>query len=137
MREIDWVWSKEDLRPCEKMVLLACTWLHCTVGHATIPRIAQLAEMSTRTVQRQLRTLEERGYVYWAPVIDRTPLAGLGGLGDGSRCQWCGQDFPLLVQHHLVSSSEGGTDERGNLVWLCPNCHALAHHDVLMVNPLE
>ncbi len=50
-------------------------------------------------------------------------------------CQLCGLPAPFtghdgqpyLEVHHIVSESEGGADEIGNVVALCPNCHRKMH----------
>lgn len=44
------------------------------------------------------------------------------------RCFVCGFDFLLvLVMHHITPVSEGGDNERSNLVIVCPTCHAIVH----------
>lgn len=43
-------------------------------------------------------------------------------------CAACQFGFaPILHQHHIRPSSEGGCNDKDNLVYLCPNCHALIH----------
>lgn len=44
-------------------------------------------------------------------------------------CYVHGQQFPQQTceQHHLTPRSSGGLDDLDNLVWLCANCHTLAH----------
>jgi len=46
----------------------------------------------------------------------------------GDRCEKCG--YPkthILVIHHKVRRSDGGTDDLTNLELICPNCHAEIH----------
>lgn len=50
----------------------------------------------------------------WAP-----PLELLRGE---TRMLW-----RMMHAHHVVPVAAGGADQAGNLVLLCPNCHALAH----------
>ena len=40
-----------------------------------------------------------------------------------------GQPFPQQTceQHHLTPRAAGGLDDKDNLIWLCANCHTLAH----------
>jgi len=46
----------------------------------------------------------------------------------GNRCYACGFSIhSILVVHHCVPISLGGTDEIENLVLVCPNCHTLIH----------
>jgi hypothetical protein len=53
-----------------------------------------------------------------------------GGL---CRCERCGFAPPralaarVLNLHHIVPVAAGGSDDEGNLVLLCANCHALTH----------
>ena len=42
-------------------------------------------------------------------------------------CANCGEKETYLEIHHIVPLSRGGTDNIGNLVPLCWNCHQLAH----------
>jgi 5-methylcytosine-specific restriction endonuclease McrA len=58
-------------------------------------------------------------------------LDSLGKL----ECEVCGWrlvgargDFYGLEAHHIRPLSHGGQDEADNLVVLCPNHHAMAHH---------
>lgn len=46
-------------------------------------------------------------------------------------CAVCGLDDPrVLIVHHKVPLSQGGTSERDNLKTLCRNCHAMAHYEM-------
>ena len=46
---------------------------------------------------------------------------------DGWRCQFCGTMSNLEV-HHREFRSHSGSDSEENLITLCPECHAIAHH---------
>ena len=44
------------------------------------------------------------------------------------KCAICGFDNEtVLVKHHIVPRSEGGSNDASNLVALCRNCHWLVH----------
>ena len=43
------------------------------------------------------------------------------------KCQICGF-YKIIDVHHLVPRSKGGSNERSNLVVLCPNHHKMCHH---------
>lgn len=46
----------------------------------------------------------------------------------GSQCERCGyNNVDILVVHHIVRRSDGGTNELENLQLLCPTCHAEVH----------
>lgn len=46
----------------------------------------------------------------------------------GSRCSLCDlDDVAALDLHHIIYRSEGGTDDSGNLLLVCKNCHARIH----------
>jgi len=46
---------------------------------------------------------------------------------DGWRCQFCGTMSNLEV-HHREFRSHSGADSEENLITLCTECHARAHH---------
>ena len=46
---------------------------------------------------------------------------------DGWRCQSCGMMSNLEV-HHREFRSQSGADAEENLITLCTECHAIAHH---------
>lgn len=50
------------------------------------------------------------------------------------KCEYCGQETfkddqneDYLEVHHIVFLSEGGKDQKDNLIALCPTCHRRAH----------
>jgi hypothetical protein len=46
----------------------------------------------------------------------------------GTACQRCGYaNVDILVIHHIIRRSDGGSDELENLELICPNCHAEVH----------
>lgn len=50
---------------------------------------------------------------------------------DHHKCQKCfafGDQINLQV-HHIVPVSDGGTDDRSNLILLCSSCHTRVHQD--------
>lgn len=42
-------------------------------------------------------------------------------------CRWRPPQGVALHVHHRIPRSAGGTDRIGNLLVVCPNCHAIAH----------
>jgi len=45
------------------------------------------------------------------------------------KCEICGcEDESVLVEHHIVPRSRGGSDDPSNIRILCRNCHARAHY---------
>lgn len=42
-------------------------------------------------------------------------------------CSRCGWKETISDIHHIIHRKKGGSDEHENLVYLCPNCHRLAH----------
>jgi 5-methylcytosine-specific restriction endonuclease McrA len=48
----------------------------------------------------------------------------------GPVCERCGYaKVHILVIHHIVGRSDGGSDELDNLMLVCPNCHAEIHYE--------
>jgi len=54
---------------------------------------------------------------------------------DGFRCRFCGRDNYLHV-HHIKYRSEGGSDDRSNLITLCGRHHEVIHSDKKRFQPL-
>lgn len=50
------------------------------------------------------------------------------------RCKWA--EGPRDV-HHIIPVSEGGKNTMMNLITLCPNCHRLAHRNLLSKEELN
>lgn len=46
---------------------------------------------------------------------------------DGRRCVRCGSTKPPLHAHHVISLSRGGSNDIGNLITLCEDCHSREH----------
>lgn len=47
----------------------------------------------------------------------------------GPFCERCKYDvIDILVVHHKIERSKGGSNDIDNLELLCPNCHALHHY---------
>ena len=50
-------------------------------------------------------------------------------------CRFCGETTPsVLDEHHIVFRSEGGGNERSNLVVACANCHRKVHSGEIRVD---
>lgn len=48
---------------------------------------------------------------------------------DTFRCEICGNVFPRIAihEHHKVKQASGGSDDRGNIVFIDANCHTALH----------
>lgn len=51
----------------------------------------------------------------------------------GNSCYSCKWDEANCDVHHILPRSKGGTNEKSNLVILCPNCHRLMHKNKLKI----
>lgn len=51
----------------------------------------------------------------------------------GNPCQNCKWDEANCDVHHILPRSKGGTNEKSNLIILCPNCHRLMHKNKLKI----
>lgn len=54
----------------------------------------------------------------------------------GDTCIICGWGIPDIlyggcVAHHVIGVVDGGSNGDDNMAVLCPNCHALAHHNLI------
>lgn len=45
------------------------------------------------------------------------------------KCEFCGLKAKRLEIHHKVPVSEGGLNERSNLVAICKECHIKEHEE--------
>jgi len=52
-------------------------------------------------------------------------------------CANCGWDLSSRDVHHIVPSCFGGKNELTNLITLCPNCHRMAHRNLLLEDKLN
>lgn len=44
------------------------------------------------------------------------------------KCYFC--DFEEVIhQHHIIPKNKGGSNDKDNLIYICPNHHALIHSD--------
>ena len=49
-------------------------------------------------------------------------------LERGCKCEKCGFDNKEALElHHKIRKSDGGSDEKDNLIILCANCHLISH----------
>ena len=48
-------------------------------------------------------------------------------------CSCCGIYIDGIIWdiHHIIPRCKGGTNEISNLTYICPNCHRIAHTDIL------
>ncbi|MFB6200107.1 MAG: HNH endonuclease [Candidatus Nanohaloarchaea archaeon] len=53
------------------------------------------------------------------------------------QCEWCGEDIDAPEVHHITPRSEGGSNDRSNLIVLCPNCHRKADKGVMSKSKLQ
>jgi len=48
-------------------------------------------------------------------------------------CEICGKYFESLDEHHIVSKSKGGSNNKSNIAYICPNCHRLTHKGLIII----
>lgn len=48
------------------------------------------------------------------------------------KCEICGRNG-ITESHHIISKSLGGTNQKSNLVDLCPNCHSDVHFGKIII----
>ena len=49
-------------------------------------------------------------------------------------CEVCGWDKATCDQHHIIPRSQGGNNQKENLIDACPNCHRMIHAGLLSLN---
>lgn len=52
-------------------------------------------------------------------------------------CEWCDEPVDAPDVHHITPRNEGGPNEPGNLIVLCPNCHRKADRGVISRSKLR
>ena len=52
---------------------------------------------------------------------------------EGYACALCERNGAIHI-HHAIPRSRGGTNNLGNLIALCPLCHAIAHGEAHLDN---
>lgn len=53
------------------------------------------------------------------------------------RCEYCDEEFDQPDVHHIQPRSQGGPNEPGNLIVLCPNCHRKADRGAISQSKLK
>jgi 5-methylcytosine-specific restriction endonuclease McrA len=53
-----------------------------------------------------------------------------------AKCPICGWNKSSLDLHHIISKKKNGSNEHFNLIALCPNCHRMAHNNLIDINVL-
>ena len=81
-----------------------CSSIHSQIGKHKKPK--SILDLSNRTTCKILRRLNVK-------------------------CSNCGFDKVHGDVHHIISKKNGGTDKNTNLVYLCPNCHRMAHNNLI------
>jgi phage replication O-like protein O len=97
---------------------------------ATIMDRKQAVETIKSLVGKRILLKEESTYTFnknWEEwVVGKRPQAdGTIKPELNNKCAICKFD-KVLETHHIVQKNEGGTDDFGNLINLCPTCHSLA-----------
>jgi 5-methylcytosine-specific restriction endonuclease McrA len=59
------------------------------------------------------------------------------GLQDRVLCEFCGTGCNGIELHHIIYRSHGGSDEVGNIIALCRDCHNKAHNNEISKNELQ
>lgn len=93
--------------------------------------IAETLRISVKTAKRHMNRLVANG------VLQVKPLYPLNNQSFNSRydgCNQCGEQYPLLDQHHIIPVARGGSDSPVNIVHLCPNCHRLLHASLYLLS---
>jgi hypothetical protein len=73
--------------------------------------------------------LLKKGVTSLAEVSSRTAMKIMKRLGVG--CFNCGWALCACDLHHINPKKNGGSDDHGNLTYLCPNCHRMAYYGLL------
>ena len=55
----------------------------------------------------------------------------------GCQCEYCGEEFDSPDVHHIKPRKEGGSNDRNNLIVLCPNCHRKADNEMISRSKLR
>lgn len=48
-------------------------------------------------------------------------------------CQCCNADVNSVDKHHITSQSLGGTNDKFNITFICPNCHRDVHKGFIIL----
>ena len=102
-----------------------CTCIHCGIIFESKSTKAKYCSDKCKLKHyRQLMHTEQNGTRKLHPILLTFPC---------ENCKW--QEGPRDV-HHILPVSEGGKNELLNLITLCPNCHRLAHRNLLSKDKL-
>jgi 5-methylcytosine-specific restriction endonuclease McrA len=115
---------------------LACFGKSCrTNKHCPICGKELVNAKSNKTCSRACANIKRSGIKYKQPTSQQKDRAKetraikkrLISLR-GAKCQRCDySDANILVVHHIIRRSDGGSNDIENLELICPNCHAEVH----------
>lgn len=110
-----------QLQPFKKCTCIVCN----NVFESKNPKAKYCSNKCKSKHYRQLISTEQNG---------TRKLQSILLLRVCENCKW--QDGPRDV-HHILPVCKGGKNEMTNLITLCPNCHRLAHRDLLSEDKLK
>lgn len=106
--------------------LVNCTCIMCNkVFQSKSPKAKCCSSTCKSKHYRQLISTEKFGTRKLQSILLSYPC---------ENCHW--QDGPRDV-HHILPVCKGGKNELYNLITLCPNCHRLAHRNLLLEDKLK
>lgn len=96
--------------------------------------LAELREAALATPPGGATAKEARRTIYHRSAAVRVYVLRRAG----NKCEGCGSDAPFetpsgrpyLEPHHTRRLSDGGPDDPGSVIGLCPTCHRRAHHAI-------
>lgn len=112
MKKVDRI---HDLTDTQKNILN----LYINEG-LTIKQISSIKKVSRQAIYKTINLLIKKGIINKNKVKKETL--------DEDLCYFC--DFRGIIHtHHIIMLSKGGSNDKNNLIKLCPNHHSLIHND--------
>ena len=110
----------------KKIPLKKCTCICCNnIFESKNPKAKYCSAKCRAKHYRQLISTEKYG---------TRKLQAILALNSCENCKW--REGPRDV-HHIIPVCKGGKNELLNLIVLCPNCHRLAHRNLLLEDKLK
>lgn len=79
---------------------------------------------------------KQRYYRAQSKVIDNS-LSTIKKNSKNKTCEICGWKETSCDVHHIVEQCNGGTNEKTNLIVLCPNHHRMVHRNLVSLEQLN
>lgn len=101
--------------------------IHCSSSFTSVSKITKFCS-DICCIKHRKNIANSEQIVRKSTLIARVNKSLKSGT---SKCFICDWDKTVCDIHHIIPKSKGGSDDFSNITVLCPNCHRLAHKNLI------